>query len=614
MFLKRSRRKKKGETYESWSLVESVRTSLGPRQRVVATLGKLPGLDEGVRVGWEHIGDILNGKARTADFFGTPPDPPEWARVNIKGVRVERLRSFGSAYLGLALWRRLKLDSFFGDAMEPGREEIPWGAMACILTLARFCSPSSELQIADFWYGKTALDDLLGVSAEKVNDDRLYRGLDALLPHKDGLFRHFQKVYGELFGATYDLLLYDITSTYFEGQCESNPQARRGHSRDSRPDCLQVCIALVATPEGLPLAYEVFDGNRRDVTTVKEIMRVMREKYGHERRAWVMDRGMVSEENLQEWRESGASYLVGTPKSMLQEFERSLLEEENWSKIEPELEVKLCPSPEGSQETFVLCRSPLRKEKEKAMRLRQAEKLEKELEKMRASTQAATRALRDRDKALVRLGRLRGKYSRASRFFEVKIEETADPEKKGKKRLWIEVSRKEDLDEWALQTDGCYLLRTNFRNSLGQNAESLWKTYMGLTQIEDCFRITKHDLDLRPVFHHNKERVQAHILVCFLSLVLWRTLQRWMEDSALGSAPRKLLEEMAEVRSLDVVLPTPGGPELRLRTVSRPEPHLAILLERLDLPLPNRAKQIQNVVATFRPEIQKSEEMAKCCL
>jgi len=262
MYLKRSRRRKKGEIYESWSLVESVRTSRGPRQRTVATLGKLPGLDEETRVGWEHIGDILDGKARTRDFLNAPPDPPEWATVDLKGLRVERLRDFGDVFLGLALWRRLKLDAFFNEAMAPRREEIPWSVMACVLTLARFCAPSSELQIADFWYGKTALGDLIGVGSEKVNDDRLYRALDALLPHKDGLFRHFQKVYGELFGTTYDLLLYDITSTYFEGLGEANPQARRGYSRDSRPDCLQVCIALVVTPEGLPLAYEVFDGNR----------------------------------------------------------------------------------------------------------------------------------------------------------------------------------------------------------------------------------------------------------------------------------------------------------------------------------------------------------------
>jgi transposase len=483
--------------------------------------------------------------------------------------------------------------------------------VACILTLARFCAPCAELQIADFWYGTTALDDLLGVAPEKVNEQRLYRGLDALLPHKDGLFRHFQKVYGELFGTSYDLLLYDITSTYFEGQCEANPQARRGYSRDSRPDCLQVCIALVVTPEGLPLSYEVFDGNRTDVTTVEDIIKTMREKYGQERRTWVMDRGMVSEKNLEELRKWGASYLVGTPKSMLKQFERSLLEEERWSKIEPSVEVKLCPAPEGSQETFVLCRSPLRKEKEKAMRLRQVEKLEKELAKIQAAAGAPQRALRDRDKALERVGRLRAQYSRAARLFEVKIEEMADPQKKGKKRLSIEVSRKEGLDEWASQTDGCYLLRTNLA---GKSAETLWKTYIGLVQIEDSFRITKHDLGLRPVFHHNPERVQAHILVCFLGLVLWRTLQQWMEVSGLGSAPRKLLEEMREVRSLDVVLPTGAGQSVRLRTVSRPEQGLAILLERLGLLLPNKSKQVQNVVEKIASQIEKTEQLPKSTL
>jgi transposase len=618
MYLKRSCRRKKGETYESWSLVESVRTSRGPRQRVVATLGKLPGLDDEARVGWERIGDILDGKARCADFLNAPSETPEWARVDIKGLRVERLRSFGDVFLGLALWRRLKLDAYFAEAMEPGREEIPWATMASILTLARFCAPSSELQIADFWYGKTALGDLLGVEPEKVNDDRLYRGLDALLPHKDGLFRHFQKVYGELFGTTYDLLLYDITSTFFEGRCKANPQARRGYSRDSRPDCVQVCIALVVTPEGLPLAYEVFDGNRTDVTTVEEIVETMRAKYGQERRTWVMDRGMVSEDNIDMLRESGASWLVGTPKSMLKSFERELLDESDWSKIEPGVEVKLCAAPGDSRETYVLCRSPLRKEKEKAMRLRQVEKFEKELAKMQAAAEAPKRALRGLGRAERRVGRLQAHYPGAAKLFDIEIEETPDPLDEKKKRLKIEVARKAGLEEWAAQADGAYLLRTNIE---GKSAQELWRTYIGLTQIEDSFRIAKHDLGLRPVFHQKEDRTQAHILICFLALALWRTLQQWMEASGLGSAPRKLLEEMREVRSMDVVLPTGCPPahapaqaaitrsEIRLRTASRPEPHLAILLERLDLPLPNRAKKIQNVVATFGPEIAKPKEL-----
>lgn len=602
MFLKRSRRKKNGETYESWALVESIRTARGPRQRVVATLGKLPGLDPAERVGWEHIADILGGKARPADFLDAPPEPPAWATVDVRGLRVERLRAFGNVYLALALWRRLRLDEFFNNAIEPGREEIPWGTVAAILALSRFCAPSSELQIADFWYGKTALDDLLGVAPEKVNDDRLYRGLDALLPHKDGLFRHFQQVYGELFGTTYDLLLYDITSTYFEGQAKGNPQARRGYSRDGRPDCVQVCIALVVTPEGLPLAYEVFDGNRTDVTTVEEIIDVMREKYGQARRTWVMDRGMVSEHNLDELRAAGASWLVGTPKSMLRQFERPLLDERDWRALpEGAVEVKLCPGPAGSTETFVLCRSPLRKEKEKAMRERQVEKLAAALEKLRASAAAEQRPLRDAGRAERRVGRLMGQYSRAAHLFDVRIETIADAREPGRPRLAVEVRRKAELEEWAARADGCYLLRTNLA---GRDAAELWRTYIGLTQIEDSFRISKHDLGLRPVFHHTAERTQAHILVCFLALVMWRTLQHWMETSGLGTAPRKLLEEMAEVRSLDVVLPTRGGTELRLRTVSRPEPHLAILLGRLGLPLPGRPKKIDDVVATLKPKNQ----------
>ncbi len=611
MFLRRNRRKKSGDTYEYWTLVESVRTSRGPRQRIVATLGKLPGLDEETRVGWEHIGGILDGKVRQRDFLEPgEPDPPEWARVDLKGLRVERLRRFGEVYLGLALWRRLGLDRFFSDAMAPGREEISWSTMACILALARFCAPSSELQISEFWYGKTALDDLLGVAAEKVNDDRLYRGLDALLPLKDEIFGHLQKTYGELFGTTFDILLYDITSTYFEGSGASNPQAKRGYSRDKRPDCVQVCIGLVVTPEGLPLAYEVFDGNRADVATLEEIVETMREKYGHERRVWVMDRGMVSEDNLDEMRKLGASYLVGTPKSMLRKFERELLEE-GWEHVEADVEVKICRAPDDSRETFVLCRSPQRREKERAMRERQVRGLEEGLARLKARADAPTRALRNRDTAHLRLGRLFQRYSRAARLYDVTIRESPDHGHKSGVRLSVDIRTNSDLREWVEEADGCYLLRTNLE---GRGAGELWRTYIGLTQIEDCFRVTKQDLGLRPVFHHTEKRTQAHILVCFLGLVMWRTLQQWMEGAGLGTAPRKLLEEMAEVRSLDVVLPTGAGQSVRLRTVSRPDKHLAILLQHLDLPLPNRPKKIQNVVETFAEKTEKPQQMETSCL
>ena len=586
MYLRKHRRKKDGTAYEYWTLVESVRTVEGPRQRIVATMGKLPGLDEEARIGWEHIRDVLDGRPRQEPLF-SQPDPPQWATVDVSRTRVERLRRFGDVYLGLALWRRLKLGVFFDAQIAPGREEFSWGTMACILSLARFCAPSSELQIADFWYEKTALDDLLEVPAAKVNEDRLYRALDELLPHKEKLFTHFQKVYGKLFGTTFDLLLYDITSTYFEGQATGNPQARHGYSRDGRPDCVQVCIALVVTPEGLPMAYEVFDGNRTDVTTVAEIVEMMRKKYGQEQRTWVMDRGMVSEVNIEQLREWKANYLVGTPKSMLKQFEQRLLDKD-WEAVAPGVEVKLCAAPDGTEETFVLCRSKGRIDKEKAMREKQHGRLEKALQQLKTVLDAPKRALRDRSKAERRVGRLFQQYSRAARLFRVEITEVPDARHKSGQRLSMTLQRHEGQGDWAETSDGCYLLRTNLKE---RDAAKLWETYIDLTQIEDSFRICKHDLGLRPIFHQKQERTQAHILVCFLALVLWRILQHWMQGCGLGAAPRKLLEELAEIRSLDVILPTGAGAEIRLRTVTRPENHLAILLQKLGLPLPNKPKQ-----------------------
>lgn len=589
MYLRRNRRTTPtGERYDYWTLVESVRTQDGPRQRIVAALGKLPGLAPEHRLGWEHIGQILDGRLPQLDLLAPTPEPPAWATVDTARVRVERLRRFGEVYLGLALWRRLRLDAFFDEAMARGREDVPWSTMACILTLARFCAPSSDLQIADFWYDKTALDDLLGVAPERVNDDRLYRALDALLPHRDRLFGHLQKVYGELFGTVFDLLLYDITSTYFEGRMHGNAQAHRGYSRDSRPDCAQVCIAVVATPEGLPLAYEVFAGNRVDVTTVQEVVETMRTKYGQERRLWVMDRGMVSEENLEQLRAWDARYLVGTPKGMLKAFEQRLLDED-WEAVAPGVEVKLCRAPDGTEETFVLCRSQGRVEKEKAIREKQEARLQQALEQLQARLSAPVRPLRDRTQAERRVGRLLERYPRAARLFRVTVEDRPESAGDDGPRLSLAFERRADVGEWAARADGCYLLRTNLTD---RDAGTLWKTYMGLSQVEDCFRVVKHDLGLRPVYHHKAERTQAHILVCFLSLVLWRTLQQWMAGCGLGTAPRKLLEEMAEVRSMDVVLPTGAGPELRLRTVSRPEAHLSLLLDRLQLPLPTKPKAV----------------------
>ena len=587
MFLRRNTKKKNGAGYDCWTLVESVRTARGPRQRIVATIGKLPGLDREERIGWDEISRILSGKPRLeAGLFSQPEDPPSWATVNLSGVSVERLRRFGDVYLGLLLWNRLGFAEFCKQQMPSGKEEISWSIMAAVLVLARFCAPSSELQIAESWYDKTALDDLLGVGGDKISEDRLYRALDALLPHKDELCRHLQQRYGELFGCTFDFMFYDITSTYFEGSAKANPQTKRGYSRDGRPDCPQVCIGLVTTREGLPVAFEVFDGNRPDVTTTQEMVQIMEAKYGQANRIWVMDRGMVSEDNLEYLRSTGARYLVGTPKSLLKKFEHQLLEQ-NWEKVQPGVEVKLCRSPQQTEETFVLCRSAGRKEKENAILNRFVNSLETRLLKLAGQAQAGK--VKDRQKVERRIGRLLERNSRAASQFSAEVTETGT----GKQaRLSIHIKKNEDRYQWALETGGSYILRTNWGET---DPKTLWNTYIQLTEVEDSFRTEKYDLGMRPIFHHKQDRTQAHILVCFLALTMWRTLQQWMKASGLGTAPRKLLEELRELKSLDVLLPT-REKTIRLRMVATPARELKVLLQRMKILIPNRSKMIENVV------------------
>lgn len=588
MYLRRHDKKVDGERYDYWSLVESIRTAKGPRQRIVATIGKLPGLDKEERIGWEEIRRILDGKpVPQPGLFAHYDDPPSWATVTINKVSVERLRHFGDVYLGLLLWSKLGFADFCREHMTQGREEIPWSVMASILVLARFCAPSSELRIAESWYDKTVLDDLLGVPADKVNDDRLYRALDALLPHKDVLCRHLQNRYGEMFNTTFDFLFYDITSTYFEGTTDGNPQAKRGYSRDSRPDCPQVTIGLVATKEGLPIAFEIFDGNRTDVTTPREMVELMETKYGKANRVWVMDRGMVSEKNLEFMRTSGARYLVGTPKSLLRKFEQHLLDED-WEEVRPGVEVKLCPSPEGTEETFVLCRSLGRKEKENAILNRFVMRLEEKLRKL--AERAKEGKIRDRQKVERQIGRLLERMSRAASLFTVAVTESDG-------RLSIDITKNEERYGWVLETGGSYVLRTNWKET---DPKTLWNTYIQLTEVEDAFRTTKHDLGMRPIFHQKKDRTQAHILVCFLSLALWRTLQQWMKASGLGTAPRKLLTEMKEIKSLDVLLPAKGR-TIRLRVVATAPQALKVLLQRMRILLPNRPRIIENVVQKNAP-------------
>lgn len=567
MYLRRCYRKKDGKRHAYWALVESQRTARGPRQRVVAYLGEM---DEAGRVGVRRQAEHRSHGWQPELFEGKAE--PEWVEVDVKGVRVERSRSFGGPWLGLELCRRLGLVEFFEQAIASGREEIPWPAMALVLALGRMCEPSSELRLAEHFYEASALADLLGVPAAKVNEDRLYRALDRLLPHKEELEKHLKDRLGELFDLDYDLLLYDVTSTYFEGEAASNPLAQRGYSRDHRPDCKQVNIALVVSRCGMPLGYEIFAGNRADVTTLQEIVGSMEARYGKAQRIWVMDRGMVSAENIEYLKQEGRRYIVGTPKAMLKRFERELLAED-WKQVHEGLEVRFCPAPEG-EEVFILCRSAQRSEKERAMHDRFEKRIEEGLKQIAASC----RKRKQKPVAIAqRVGRLLGQNTRASGLFQVQIEADAD----GYARFaW---KKSEEWRDWARLSEGCYLLRSNVTE---WSAEELWRAYIQLTEAEAAFRIQKSDLQLRPIWHQKQERVEAHILVCFLAYVLWKTLAQMCRRAGLGNEPRTVFDELARILLVDVVLPARNGITIRKRCVGRPSEHQAILLQRLGIGLP----------------------------
>jgi transposase len=486
----------------------------------------------------------------------------------------------------------LGLHELLAGLIEPGREKVEWEQVACLLTIARFCAQRSELEVAERWYADSALEDLLGIPWPRVNESRLYRALDVLHEHKEALCAHLMERYRSWFGVGFEFLLYDVTSTFFEGQAEANEKAARGYSRDNRPDCKQVCIGLVVTAEGLPLSYEVFAGNRADVTTVEEMVEAMEKKYGEARRIWVMDRGMVSEENIEFLRARGARYILGTPKSQLRRFEKELLEKENWSQAAPGVEVKMMENPDGKgAEQFVLCRSKARKEKEAAMLRRQFERLLEKLQQIDRGLRR--RPNQDAGRIERRIGRWLGRYPGAEAMVEVTVERDSQGRASG-----LSIQRREGRLDWASLAHGAYLLRTNCPE---RDPGRFWQWYMQLQQAEAAFRTSKSDLWLRPVFHQKTNRVEAHILVCFLALSLWRTLEMWMRGKGLGTCARQLLKEVATVRSMDVVLPVKDHGEMRLRVVSKPDRPVAELLHRLGVQLPRTPKIIENVVEKNRP-------------
>ena len=524
------------------------------------------------------------------------PPAPRWVEVNVAGMRVENCRQFGGPWLAMELVRQLQLDEFLQRELAEGREDVSWSLSSLILVIARLLDPGSELYTAEQWYPKTALPELLGVPVDCVYENRLYRTLDKLLPLKDRLQVFLKERLGRLFQLEYDILLYDVTSTFFEGAANF-PMAQRGYSRDQRSDCKQVCIGLVVSRCGMPLGYEVFPGNTADVTTVQTIVGLMEERYGKSNRIWVMDRGMISEENMSFLRQEGRRYVVGTPKPLLKQHEQVLLSND-WHKIRDGIEVKIFPVPPdddddgemanneaasgGSrpvvEERFILCRSRDRIKKDEAIVRRFEERIEKQLQAM---TSRCEKQRRDIQKVERELGRLLGKNSRAAKLFDVQVTRREDG---GAKLTW---KKNDEYRDWVTLSAGCYLLRTNI---LDWTDEELWKTYMQLTEAEAAFRIQKSDLRIRPIWHQKEERVLAHILVCFLAYVLWKMLGQLCRKAGLGDEPRRVLDELAEIRLIDVVLPTRDGHEIRQRCVSNPTDHQKILLDHLKLRLPKRMK------------------------
>jgi transposase len=567
VYIRKTTRFKDGKRHHYWALVESYRTERGPRQRVVAWLGEM---DKAGRLGVENVAEGVCGFQR--DLF--EKTEPEWVEIDVKRVRVENVVDFGGPWLSLELMHCLDLDQFLLEQVPRGREEIPWAILVEVLVPCRMCHPSSELHIAEHFFEQTALADLLGISRDKINEDRLYRALDQVLPYKEALERHLKERAGSLFKLDYDLFLYDVTSTYFEGEARINPLAQRGYSRDHRGDCKQICIGLVVSREGFPLGYEVFAGNRTDVTTVEEIIEIMEGRYGKASRIWVMDRGMVSEENMGLLTKEGRRYILGTQRGQLKKYEGELLKAD-WREVQSGLEVKRVDSPDG-KEVFILCRSRDRAEKEKAIHDRFEQRIEESLIRMAKSCEKRRYQVSVIER---RIGRLLERNSRAAGFFDVRVEKGSAG---GAKVLW---AKREDWREWSRLSEGCYMLRSNIRE---WSPEELWRAYIQLTEAEEAFRIHKSDLSIRPIWHQKEERVRAHILVCFIAYVLWKTLGRLCREAGLGDEPRKIFSELSQIKLTDVILPTRNGKEIKLRCVETPSPHQMILLQRLKLNLPRR--------------------------
>ena len=591
MYLRANKRIKDGKEHRYWSVDESRRLRSGRVvQRRVLYLGEI---NDSQQAAWHktlEVFDEAEQRARTLSLFpedrAIPADALDGVQVKLKEMELRRPRAFGSYWLGCELWRQLGLGTFWEERLGGGREEVPWAKVLELLVVSRLVSPGSEFRLHRQGFDQSAMGDLLGSSFAVAEKDRLYRCLDRIVEHKAALFDHLRQRWQDLFQARFDILLYDLTSTYIEGQGEEIPKAQYGYSRDHRFDCRQVVIALVVTPEGFPLAYEVMEGNTSDRTTLRGFLAKVEEQYGQARRVWVMDRGIPTEEVLEEMRTPGREifYLVGTPRGKIQQYEKQWLELP-WQKVRESVEVKLFAE-EG--ELYVLAKSAGRRAKERAIRRRKLVVLLKTLRKLRRSAPT-------RDQLLLRIGAAKKQAGRAFGFLTLRLPQ--EKEEVSRRTFSFRVDQ-EKLRKAELR-DGHYLLRSNL---VSENPSVLWECYIQLTRVEAAFRALKSELGLRPIYHQVEERVEAHILVAFLAYALSVTLKQRLLAWAPGLTPRAVLEELTTLQMLDVCLPTTDGRWLIMPRYTQPEAEQMLLLHQLHLALPSqpapRIKPAESVPTT----------------
>ena len=576
MFLRASTRKKDGKEHRYYSVVENKRVSGGRvLQRHVLYLGEINSSQERA---WRRSIEVLDEArqaARTLSLF--PEDRCEAVipddsivRLKLAQLRLERPRQWGACWLTLELWQQLGLDAFWGERLAPSRKGTRWDQVLFVLVAYRLLSPGSEWRLHRHWFERSALGDLLGADAALADIHALYACHDRLLEHKQAVFDHLVGRWRDLFNASFDVLLYDLTSTYFESDppADEDDKRRHGYSRDHRPDCVQVVIALVVTPEGLPLAYEVLPGNTADSTTLKDFLARIERQYGKARRVWCMDRGVPTEEVLAQMRASDppVHYLVGTPKGRLTRLEEALLDKP-WHIARPEVRVKLLAQ---DSELYVFAESRDRIAKERSMRRRQLKWLWERLKKL--STMKLTR-----DALLMKLGAAQTKAPAAWRLIEIEV---------AKRGASFAYRLDRDKLRQVRRREGRYLLRTNLTES---DPAKLWEFYVQLVQVEAAFRTLKSDLALRPVFHQEESRIEAHIFIAFLDYCLHVTLGQQLKGLAPGLTARSVLEKFATMQMIDVRIPTTDGRELSLTRYTQPEQEIKLLLEKLKLTLPAQA-------------------------